>query len=257
MTLIKHDIPILERDTEEIAAIMANRHEGYVFPKKCVFAFLGEMIEQIGTKEQHEIIGEFESTTKIYPIYKMTYKGEEICYCQAPCGAPAAVQILECLIGYGVKEVIACGSCGGLEHFEENQILIPTSALRDEGTSYHYVAPSREISLSEKAIRACIEAAEHFKIAYSLCKTWTTDGFYRETKEMIAYRKEEGCQVVEMECSALMACAQFRGATFGEILFTADSLAIPEAYDERDWGRSSYEIVFGLALEAVYLMDKV
>nr|WP_307993314.1 nucleoside phosphorylase [uncultured Niameybacter sp.] len=257
MTLIKHDIPILERDTEQIAVIMANRHEDYVFPKKCVFAFLGEMIEQVATKEQHEVIGEFESITKIYPIYKMNYKGEEVCYVQAPCGAAPAVQILEFLIGYGVEEIIACGSCGGLKHFEENHILIPTVALRDEGTSYHYIEPSRDISLSEKAIRACTQAAEHFKILHTLCKTWTTDGFFRETKEMIAYRKEEGCQVVEMECSALMACAQFRGIEFGQILFTADSLAIPEAYDERDWGRSSYEIVFQLALEAAYLMDKV
>lgn len=257
MTLIKHALPILERDTEQVAIIMANRNEGYKFPKKCVFAFLGETIDKIGKKENHEMIGEFESITKVYPIYKMNYKGEEVCYVQAPCGAAPAVQILEFLIGYGAKEIIACGSCGGLEHFEENHILIPTVALRDEGTSYHYIEPSREISLSEKGIRACTLAAEHFQIAYTLCKTWTTDGFFRETKEMVAYRKEEGCQAVEMECSALMACAQFRGGEFAQILFTADSLAIPEAYDERDWGKSSYEIVFALALEAVCLMDKI
>ena len=51
------------------------------------------------------------------------------------------------------------------------------------------------------------------------------DGFFREMKEKVAYRKSEGCSVVEMECSALAACAAFRSATWGMLLYTADSLA--------------------------------
>ena len=62
---------------------------------------------------------------------------------------------------------------------------------------------------------------------------------------------EEGCQVVEMECSALAACAQFRNAVFGQILFTADTLAELDKYDERDWGKSSYEKVLDLSFKAV------
>lgn len=52
----------------------------------------------------------------------------------------------------------------------------------------------------------------------------------------MAYRKEEGCAVVEMECSALAAVAQLRGVLWGELLFTADSLADLDQYDSRDWG---------------------
>ncbi|MGL4737623.1 MAG: nucleoside phosphorylase, partial [Cellulosilyticaceae bacterium] len=233
MALIKHELPILERDTHPLAIIMPNRHERYQFPRKCVFGFLGEMIDELAKQKGHKVIGTFESITKIYPIYEMTYKDEKICYCQAPCGAAPATQILDFLIACGVTEIIACGSCGGLEDFEENHILIPTSALRDEGTSYHYIEPSRCVALNSVGIEACKRAAEQFGIAYTLCKAWTTDGFFRETREMVAYRKAEGCQVVEMECSALAACAQFRGVKFGQFLFTADSLAIPENYDER------------------------
>ncbi len=68
---------------------------------------------------------------------------------------------------------------------------------------------------------------------------------------MVEYRKQEGCSVVEMECSALAACAQFRGVVFGQILFAADILVNPDQYDERDWGKSSFELVFALSLEAI------
>ena len=81
--------------------------------------------------------------------------------------------------------------------------------------------------------------------------TWTTDGFYRETKEKVAYRKAEGCSVVEMECSALAACAAFRDATWGMILYTADSLAEVDRYDERNWGGNAYEYALILCLDSV------
>ena len=68
---------------------------------------------------------------------------------------------------------------------------------------------------------------------------------------MVNYRKQEGCQVVEMECSALTACAQLRGAVFGQILFTQDSLANVELHDDRNWGRDSFDKAMTIALEAV------
>lgn len=250
--IIKHEYPILERDTEKTAVIMPNRKNLYKLPSKCVFAFLGNNIDHYAESNNAKKIGEFESITKIFPIYKTTYKGEEICFCQAPCGASAATQFLEFLISYGSKYIISCGSCGALVDIEENEILIPVAALRDEGTSYHYVEPSREIHINQEAVRAIKKAVRNFGFNYEECKTWTTDGFYRETKEMVLYRQQEGCTVVEMECSALAACASFRNVVFGQILFTADTLAFLDKYDDRSWGIASYEKVFGLSLEAVY-----
>jgi nucleoside phosphorylase len=65
------------------------------------------------------------------------------------------------------------------------------------------------------------------------------------------YRKEEGCSVVEMECSALAACAQMRGVIWGEILFTADSLADIDKYDERNWGGDSFKYALKLCLDTL------
>ena len=100
-------------------------------------------------------------------------------------GSAAAVQVLEYLIAGGVTKIISVGSCGVLEDIPENRFLIPVSALRDEGTSYHYLPPSREVEISKAGINAIESALSQKNIPYWEVKTWTTDGFYRETLEMV------------------------------------------------------------------------
>lgn len=252
MGIIKNEIPILEFDTER-SAVLNPTHEnlGLNLPEKCVFAFLGTYMEEYANKTNAKQISTFVSATKHYPIYITKYKGEEIVLCQAPAGAAAAAQILDWLIGYGVCKIISAGSCGVLEAFPESTFLVPSRALRDEGTSYHYAPPSRFMEINEQA-RAAIRATmlEH-GIKYREVTTWSTDGFFRETEDKVAYRRSEGCSVVEMECSALAACAAFRNATWGMILYTADSLADADSYDARNWGGNAYEYALTLCLDSV------
>lgn len=252
MSIIKNEIPILEFDDEQ-TAVFNPTHENFdlKLPPKCVFAFLGDYIDKYAKSTNARQVGEFLSATKVYPVYVTIYKGEEITLCQAPVGSAPATQILDWLIGYGVRKIISAGSCGALESFPEGTFLVPSKALRDEGTSYHYVAPSRFIQVSEKAQKAIEETIIEHGMKCQEVVTWSTDGFFRETKEKVAYRKSEGCSVVEMECSALSACAQFRSATFGMILYTADTLADVDKYDERNWGGNAYEYALTLCLDTV------
>ena len=148
-----------------------------------------------------------------------------------------AEQLMDFLISCGCRKIISTGSCGVLTDLAENEFLIPVKALRDEGTSYHYLPASRYIEL-DKTIRDAIEQTLLAqKIPFRECITWTTDGFFRETQDMVKYRRAEGCTTVEMECAALAACARKQGASFGQILYTADSLANVLEHDERDWGK--------------------
>ena len=252
MAIMKNEIPILEFDTEQ-TAVLNPTHEnlGLHLPTKCVFAFLGSYIDEYAGKTDTRQVSTFVSATKLYPIYITKYKGEEIVLCQAPVGAAPAVQILDWLIGYGVREVISAGSCGALEKFPESTFLVPEKALRDEGTSYHYAPPSRFMVIDANARKAIEETIAEHGMKYQEVTTWSTDGFFRETKEKVAYRKSEGCSVVEMECAALSACAAFRNATFGMILYTADSLADVDRYDERNWGGNAYEYALTLCLDSV------
>ncbi len=251
MTLIKNEIPILEYDTEPMAVIMPGHKQKACLPRKAVLAFLQKEVEEYAFERSCEVVLVFESMTKSFPIYKTTHNGCEVAFCQVPVGAAAATQILEFFIAHGATEVVAVGCCGTLVDMEENQFLIPTEALRDEGTSYHYLPPQRTISLHTMAIRAIEVTLGKRGVAYKLCKTWTTDGFFRETAEMVAYRIAEGCSVVEMECAALAACAEFRGILFGQLLFTADSLADVQCHDIRQWGKASYQLALELAFDAV------
>ncbi len=245
----KHAIPILEFDDNPQAVIMPN-HEGLdlQLPKKCIYAFLEEEIDRYAQEVEADCVGEFVSATKTYPVYVINYKGEEVCLAQA--SAPAA-QFMDWLLGYGVEKIISTGTCGVLSNIEENAFLVPVRALRDEGASYHYAPPSRYMDVHVQAISAIEQVLEQLGVPYEEVMTWSTDGFYRETAEKVAYRKEEGCAVVEMECAALAAVAQLRGAVWGELLFTADSLADLDNYDQRDWGAEAFDKALGLCLEIV------
>lgn len=252
MSILKNGIPILEFDSEQTAVINPTHEKlNLKLPKKCVFAFLGEYISTYASKTETVQISEFLSMTKRYPIYITKYQGEEITLCEAPVGAAAATQILDWLIAYGVREIISAGSCGALERFAEGTFLVPYKALRDEGTSYHYAPPSRFMHINEDARKAIEKTVLEHGMKYQEVVTWSTDGFFRETKEKVAYRRSEGCSVVEMECSALAACSAFRGVKWGMILYTADSLADVERYDERHWGGNAYEYALTLCLDAV------
>ena len=136
----------------------------------------------------------------------------------------------------------------------ENIFLIPTRALRDEGASYHYVAPSRYIEVDCRALTAIETVLRQASIPYQEVMTWSTDGFYREKPDKVAYRIEEGCSVVEMECAALAAVAQLRDAVWGLLLFTADSLADLENYDQRDWGSEAFGEALVLCLDIIVQM---
>ena len=252
MTIRKNEIPILEFDSDPASVILPTHEQlGLTLPCKCVFAFLGDVVEDFARKNGARKVSEFVSATKYYPIYVLDYAGEEITLCQAPVGAAPAAQILDWLIGYGVKKIISAGSCGCLEPFPEGEFLIPYQALRDEGTSYHYAPPSRFMPIHPQARRAIEKTMQSLGLPYREVITWSTDGFFRETREKVAYRKAEGCAVVEMECAALAACAAFRGALWGMILYTADTLANVDAHDMRSWGIHTREYALVLCLQAL------
>jgi len=88
-------------------------------------------------------------------------------------------------------------------------------------------------------------------VPYDLGKTWTTDAVYRETPEKIRRRKAEGALTVEMEAAAFFAVAQFRGVSFGQMLYGGDDVSGTE-WDTRGWHQrhDTREKLFWLAVEA-------
>ena len=250
--IIKNEIPVLEYDDCSIEVIRPNHGcEELRLPEKCVFAFLGECVNEYALNNNAKIVEQFENCSRTTNIYVVNYKGEEVCLVRPNIGAAAATQLLDMLIACGCKKIIATGSCGVLTDIKENAFIIPTRALRDEGTSYKYLPASRYIDLDNEMVDGIINGFKRMDIPYIECTTWTTDGFFRETQDMVNYRLSEGCPVVEMECASLAACAKKRGAMFGQFFFTADSLANVREHDERNWGLESHVLALEIALEIV------
>ena len=258
MPITKGEFPILEYDDSPGAIIDPVRYSRNNFPEHCAMTFFGDVLEAFLEKAEAEKIGSFNSEMKDFPVWKTKYLDLEICLIQAAVGSASIAAMTDFLIGCGVKNLIACGGCGVLDDVPAGNILLPVTALRDEGASYHYLPPKREIELNEVPLRAIKAALRKNDTAYSECKTWTTDGYYRETAEMVTYRKEEGCSVVEMECAAIAAVCEFRKILFGQLLYSGDLVIAGKKHDERNWlnNASARERVFHLSLESLYELNK-
>jgi uridine phosphorylase len=150
-------------------------------------------------------------------------------------GAPLAAALLEEVIALGCDTFVVCGGAGVLgEQLDVGYLLVPTQAIRDEGTSYHYLPPGREVSATPEVVAAIEATFTKHQIAYRLTKTWTTDAVYRETRAKVQLRRSEGCLTVEMEAAALFAVAHYRNVRIGQILYSGDYLG-GEYWDSRQW----------------------
>lgn len=171
--------------------------------------------------------------------------------CQAPVGASASTKFLDWLINYGVKQVLSVGNAGALDNLPENTMFVPQEAIRGEGTSFYYKEPSKIIALDKNFVRRVENEIKNLGFQYEEGTTWTTDGFFRETPKQVLQAKKLGAKTVEMECSALAACAEFRNISFAQILFTADSLADMDNYDKRNWGHDSYSVSLNIGSQVL------
>lgn len=171
-----------------------------------------------------------------FPIFRFKHRGVPLAFaCVTRCG-PGASGDLEELLAIGAKKVLFFGSSGALFHdMNPGQIVVPSEAYRDEGVSYHY-APSGDFIAVPTAGKLASLLRQH-GVEHQVAKTWTTDAFYRETKQTMEKRKTAGCVVVEQECASVMAVGQFRNADIYQFLYVADCLD-GEHWDSRILGKT-------------------
>jgi uridine phosphorylase len=222
-----------------------------VMPERCVMCFFQKVIAQVC--DGAEKITDLGSEIGKNPVYLLHVQGERLAVVHAGTGAPLSAAFLEELIALGCRKIMACGGAGVLNReIAVGHVIVPESAVRDEGTSYHYLPASREVNADPKVVQVMVETLAAHNIPYLVGKTWTTDAIYRETPAKIAQRRAEGCITVEMEAAAFFAVAQFRGVRFGQLLYGGDDVS-GTAWDSREWHQraDTREKLFWLAAEAV------
>lgn len=246
------DFPILEYDPDPHAILSPQvEHLRGKLPRKALMCFFQDVLQEQVQQGTLTTMGQLRSEIGENPVYMMRYQDQDITVLHAGDGASLAASFLDDLIAADVEQVVACGACGALvEHIPAGYVLIPTSAVRDEGTSYHYLPPSRECSPSAMVVKVIEKTLREMDVPFLPVKSWTTDAFYRETIARRERRVREGCQVVEMEASALFAVAQFRKIDMGMLLYCGD-LVVPQGWQERDWKErtDSRALLFDLALQ--------
>ena len=221
-------------------------------PNRCVMCYFMEVMKKLIDEGVMTPIGKLDGEGGAVPIYQMGKNGQDIAVCFAGVGAPLAAATLEELIAMGGRMFMVCGGAGVLDGaIPAGHTIIPTWALRDEGTSYHYLQPSRTCRPHKKALDAIHQVCTTEGIDFTAGGTWTTDGVYGETPSAIRRRRAEGCITVEMEAAALFAVARFRKVTLGQVLYAGDDVSGP-VWDHRHWSTlaQTREKLFELAVEA-------
>ena len=246
--------PILDFDPSHIAIIEPSQViKKRDYSKKVLMCFFYDVIDKLVESGQAKKVDRLKSEIGDNPIYEVQLRDSQFMLVHPGVGAPLATICLEEMVARGCNQFIACGGCGVLNpEIAVGHVLVPESAVRDEGTSYAYLQPSAEVMANSRVLTLIEGSLNRMKVDYRLVKTWTTDAVYRETIERSRLRKSQGCSVVEMETSAFMAAAQFRGVEFGQLLYGGDSVQ-EDGWDNREWQtrESVRETLFWLAAEVL------
>lgn len=195
------------------------------FPEVTVSCFSKFLFDSMMAAFEPRKLGELHNATRRNPVYEVTYKSKRFALFQSYVGEPACVSQYEDLIAMGSKRLILLGNCGVLDRsIADCGVFIPTAALRDEGTSYHYLPPSDSLPVNHKYRDLFQEVLKERGYPWVEGTTWTTDAPYRETREKIARRKAQGAVCVEMECAGMQALCDFRGTEFFQFFYAGDNL---------------------------------
>jgi purine-nucleoside phosphorylase len=162
-------------------------------------------------------------------------------------GAPYTVMVLENLIVRGARQFIFLGWCGAVSNkVKIGDVIVPTSAIIDEGTSRHYADDKSSIARPSmsvvKKVRTYLNTK---KINFHEGLVWTTDAIYRETHDKVEHFQKKDVLAVEMELSALFTVGGFRNVEIGGILLVSDELSTFE------WKRGFHNKRFTKSRKAV------
>jgi uridine phosphorylase len=162
-------------------------------------------------------------------------------------GAPAAVALLEELAAWGVRRFISIGIAGGLQAGQRaGDLVVVERALRDEGTSAHYIEPGTTVDASAPLTRLLAEALERAGRAVVMGTTCTTDAPYRTTLALVERWTRAGGMAVEMETAGVFAAARRRGVDVAAALCIADTMR------PQGWRLTFDEAAVGTGVRALF-----
>jgi uridine phosphorylase len=247
------ELPLLEDDLAEPGVIEPSEIvQPLGVPQAAVVCFFREVIEAVAVRGDARQVATLVNAYGEHAVWEIEHRGQRLAVFHPGVGAPLAAGFVEEAIARGCRTMVAVGGAGALVgDLVLGHAVIVNSALRDEGTSFHYLAPSRTVDADPTGVAVLTDTLEAAGVPYVTGRTWTTDALYRETRSRVGRRVAEGCLTVEMEASAFIAVARFRGIRFAQLLYAGDSLAGP-VWEDRGWTTATgvREQLFWIAADA-------
>lgn len=160
-----------------------------------------------------------------YPLYVGKVEGNPVSLGHVPIGSAGTVMVMEEMIACGGRVFLGLGWAGSLQREAPvGTFVIPTSCIREEGTSLHYAEDGAAIRPSERVLNALKTACKESSAKILSGPVWTTDAPYRELKAKIEAYRRQGVIGVDMETSAMYALGQFRNVGVCNLLVVSDEL---------------------------------
>ena len=144
-------------------------------------------------------------------LYVFTQEGIRFGIIGCAVGASFAVLVAEELFASGCELLISVTSSGQIVRVgDPPYFVLIEKALRDEGTSYHYLPPSDFSHIALELLSMLGNVFTQIPVELHIGATWTTDAPFRETESAIGHCRDLGIMAVEMEAAALYAFAEAR-----------------------------------------------
>lgn len=178
-------------------------------PPVCILEFDGDLTDWLvrqGVAKPFNPWACFHTT-----MFAMELEGVSCGIIARTIGGPYAVLIAEQLHAAGAKLIVGLTSAGRVDHdLPLPCLVVVSSAIRDEGTSYHYLPPDREVACKSPVVQQLERELIATGWAVRSGKVWTTDAPYRETKTQLDKWAREGAVAVEMQAASLFAFGMAR-----------------------------------------------
>ena len=171
------------------------------------------------------------------PVYGLE-GSKDVCLVQGGYGAPAAACLVEAVVELGCRRIFALGLGGGVaEDVELGDAVIPSDIVREEGTSFHYVAGA-ENACPDAALlgdlRRFLTGKDDLRVHEG--KTVSTDAPFRQTVDKERRWRDEGILAVEMELSAVLTVARYHRIPAVALLVISDKHDL-EGVTPWTWGK--------------------
>ena len=207
----------------------------------CILTFSHVILSEIERRFAPRQVASISAVNGTVPVWLFEHAGKLLAVCGTGIGAAkAGTDALELNWLTGATNFIMFGSAGSLNlAATDGKYVIPTEACRDEGLSYHYAPPADYIRI--KNADRLGEIFAELGLPAVKGRVWTTDAVYRETRNQVRARQNEGCIAVEMELAGVQAVCDFHGFQLYDFLVTGDVLDAPK-YDIADLHGANHDL---------------